>query len=250
MPDFSLERPPVQSTTNKKLVDTLGLQLEALREAADYAIQMTYLTYAEGMYLSAHGAWVDLAKKPGENENLFRNKVHARLRMERNTLNSIKSVVSDYAEEFIVQDMQMPSCSFILGVSQLGGTARLFNYNQAIKGVLVVVPDALTIAEVRALLADLHTVKEAAVRIFILQEGKGIVVGTDGTGAAIFQASQNQTGGQTGGATPTGVQDPSLDFTLYPNMIDSSGTIVGSTLNKTTTLFGVGVESSEIIPQE
>lgn len=249
MPDFSLERPPVQSTVNKKLVDTLGLQLEALREAADYAIRMTYLTYAEGMYLSAHGAWVDLVKKPGENDNLFRNKVHARLRMERNTLNSIKSVVSDYAEEFIVQDMQMPSCSFILGVSQLGGTARLFSYNQAIKGVLVIVPDALTIAEVRALLADLHTVKEAAVRIFILQEGKGIVVGTDGTGAAIFQQSQNQTPG-TGGATPTGLVDPNIDFSLYPNMIDSSGTIVGSTLNKTTTLFGIGVDSTEIIPQE
>ena len=248
MPDFSLERPPVASLTNKKLIDTLGLQLEALREAADYAIRMTYLLYAESMYLSAHGAWVDLKMKPGENENTYRNKVYARLRMERNTVNAIKSVVSDYAADFTVQDMQMPSCSFILGVSKLGSTARLFSYNQAIKGVLVVVPDTLTISEIRALLDDLHTVKEASVRILILQEGKGIVVGTDGTGAAIFQNSQAQTPG-TGGAAPTGLKDPTLDFTLYPNVVDASGTVVGSTLNKTITPFGVGVDSNEIIPQ-
>lgn len=252
----SLERPPVDSQINKQLIDTLGLQLEACLEAAKYAIKMTYLLFSESYYLSEHGAWVDLKMKPGENETVYRNRVYARMRMERNTLNSIKAIVSDYTEEATVQDMMHPSCSFILGVSKLGSKARLFKYNMTVKGVLITIPDDLTIAEIRAMLEDLETVKEAAVRLFILQEGKGIVLSTGGIGEGITLSptalppnpdSSNQGGSTTPPPTST-LPDPTKDYLLYPTTVDSSGVIIGSTLNKTTTIFGVGVETSDIIP--
>lgn len=230
----------------KALVDSLGLQLEALMDAANYAIRMTYLLYAEGAYLSEHGAWVDLSLKAGENEDVYRNRVYARLRMERNTVNSIRAAVANYTDTFAVRELCQPSGSFILGASKLGSSARLFNYEQTVKGILIEVPSDMPMREIRAMFEDIHSVKEAAARVMIYQEGKGVVMSTANI-AAVATLPIPTT--ETGGVIPDAqVNDPNKEYALFPNVVDYYGQIVGSALNKANTIFGVSVEVGEIIP--
>ena len=238
--------------TAKELINTLGLQLEHLKEAADYAIRMCFLLYSENIYLSAHGAWVDLKLKPGQNEEIFRKQVYARLRMERNTRNAIASVVAQYVtggmgpgtDQFDVCELMQPSCSFILGVSQLGSNAMLLDYDQCVKGIVVFVPDYLTGAEIQAIFSDLVSMKEAGAKVGIFQKGRGIVVFSDDTSIGL---ARTQIDPNILNQLSTGLPTANLDYSMFPSMVDANGIIVGSTLNRTISPFGVGVENYEIL---
>lgn len=250
--DYSDLQAGLQSSVNKELIDTIGMQLEACREAAEFTVQMAYLTFAEGVYLSEHGHWVDLSMRPGDNEDLFRNKVHARLRMERNTIASLQTVIDDYTDSGTAQDIAHPSCAFTLGVSKLGSTARLIRREFIPKGVLVTLPDTMTVSEIKSLLDDLGTVKEAACRLFIYVDGKGIVFSTGGLAESIASRSTPVTipGNPDSSSYPTtsGFPIPNTDYVLYPQVVDPTGTIIGSTVNRTTSPFGIGVDYSDINP--
>jgi hypothetical protein len=238
--------------TAKELINTLGLQLEHLKEAADYAIRMCFLLYAENIYLSAHGEWVDLALKPGQNEEVFRKQVYARLRMERNTRNAIASVVAQYvpagmgpnADQFDVCELLQPSCSFIIGVSQLGSNAMLLDYDQCVKGIVVFVPDTINGAEIQAIFSDLVSMKEAGAKVGIFQKGRGIIVFSNDTSIGLARANIDP---NIANQLSVGLPAATLDFAMFPSMVDANGIIIGSTLNRTVSPFGVGVENYELL---
>jgi hypothetical protein len=238
--------------TAKELVSTLGLQLEHLKEAADYAIRQCFLLYAENVYLSGHGAWVDLKLKPGQDENIFRNQVYARLRMERNTRNAIASVVSFYVpggmgslpNQFDVCELMQPSCSFIIGVSLLGSNAMLLDYDQCVKGIIVFVPDTLTAAEINAIFSDLTSMKEAGAKVGVYQKGKGIVVFSGDTSIGLNRSTLDP---NLLNQLSIGLPSAKLDYAMFPAVVDANGVITGSALNRTISPFGVGVENYEIL---